>query len=78
MIEHLLNCDDYRGVHYICHDCGGDVADYLCNEALIALRPQAKDYDYWMLCLNPLCKNHQGEDWLYYPPEWATWKYYSK
>lgn len=53
-----------------CLAFGGDVDLYLCNDALISARPEAKECDRWMLCVNTACENHYGEGVAQHDPDW--------
>jgi hypothetical protein len=40
-----------------CKDCGWPIIDMCCNLD----KSPYDNWDWWMYCSNPTCKNHQGE-----------------
>lgn len=42
-----------------CKDCGWPIVDLCCNGDL-ALKEPYDEWDWWMYCSNPVCKNHAG------------------
>ena len=54
-----------------CKDCGWPIVDMCCNVP----GDPFDDWDWWMYCSNPTCKNHAGEgmaqnecSFIAYPP----------
>lgn len=66
----IVEDENYEGILGTCKDCQSNVASYLCNDSLIKFRPEAYYEDYWMSCTNEVCKNHYGEGYLQFTPEW--------
>ena len=48
-------------VYGTCKKCGDTVSHYCCIDALVAVRPLAEGFDWWVACDNDRCKNHVGE-----------------
>jgi len=65
---------DCLGVCVECADCGNPVLEYLCNQSLLEVRPESKNFDYWFSCSNILCKNNYGEGYFMDFPEWVKEK----
>lgn len=40
-----------------CKDCGWPLIDICCN----VIDEPYVDWDWWIYCSNPTCKNHKGE-----------------
>jgi hypothetical protein len=40
-----------------CKDCGWPIIDMCCNVSKLPY----SEWDWWMYCSNPTCKNHKGE-----------------
>ena len=59
------------GVVGKCRDCGNPVLEYLCNEPISKMRPESKNWDYWVSCGNILCKNHYGSGVFQEKPDWV-------
>lgn len=59
-------------VRRVCTDCGAPVSHYTCNEALVAVRPEAANWDYWAACDNTGCYNHAGEGVFQTAPLWEA------
>jgi len=57
-----------------CPDCGSPVLEYLCNQSLSEVRPESKNFDYWVSCSNILCKNNYGEGYFMDLPKWVNKK----
>ena len=69
---HLLSKEDFNAVAGACRDCGHPVAHYLCNDSLIAVRPAAAEWDWWLACTNEACAHHQGEGVFQDYPAWLV------
>jgi|GEM_PF-2727214 hypothetical protein len=66
---------DCLGVVGKCTDCENPVLEYLCNQSLLEVRPESKNFDYWFSCSNILCKNHSGGgSYGYYYDDWVDVK----
>jgi hypothetical protein len=64
-------CDkEYIGCIGMCKDCGEAVLSYTCNTPLIAVRPEADEWDWWASCSNKKCVNHYGEGYHQSKPDW--------
>lgn len=71
MKKTIIAEQDFEAIWGTCTACGGEVASYLCNDALIAVRPDGADWDWWMSCTNPECEHHYGEGYDQFEPEWV-------
>lgn len=54
-----------------CRACGSPVTGYTANAALIALRPEAASWDWWVACDNVACDHHYGEGLFQVEPDWV-------
>ena len=69
-----MKSEDCLGIVTECTDCGSPVLEYLCNQPLSEVRPESKNFDYWVSCSNILCKNHKGEGYFMDFPKWVVIK----
>lgn len=65
----IISVGDFNGMVGTCRECGSQVADY--NGELIASRPEAETWDWWLSCTNPECKRHHGEGVFQDSLEWV-------
>jgi hypothetical protein len=49
-----------------CKDCGWPVIHACCNDEM-----KKFECDYWGYCSNKGCKNHEGEEWDQFDPEFS-------
>lgn len=68
----LLSTEDFTAVAGTCRACDGQVAHYVCNSSLIAVRPEAAEWDWWLACTNKTCVHHQGEGVFQVSPAWLV------
>lgn len=54
-----------------CIDCGWPVISACCNGIFNEFK-DAKEYDHWWYCSNKGCKNHGGEPFIQYDPDWVN------
>ncbi|ANA49457.1 hypothetical protein BI049_gp103 [Salmonella phage vB_SnwM_CGG4-1] len=52
-----------------CKDCKWPVVFSLCNDGMMDTPPY-NAWDWWLYCSNKTCKNHAGEGFFQYTPEW--------
>jgi hypothetical protein len=55
--------------HKHCKDCGWKIIHACCNDEFQNFNGN-KTYDYWVYCSNKGCKNHNGEDYSQFLPDW--------
>lgn len=58
-------------LNQFCKDCGSHVSGYNCNSDLVAFRPEAIEWDWWMACDNADCKHAYGEGIWQDDPDWV-------
>ena len=75
MINHLIeraaaDRHDPSKYGYFCKVCGTHASSYNCNASLIAERPEAEEWDWWIACDNADCCNAYGEGFFQGKPDW--------
>jgi hypothetical protein len=55
-----------------CGVCGCHVSTYNANASVIAQRPEADDWDWWVACDNANCEHAYGEGLFQNPIGWVT------
>lgn len=66
----LLSTKDFTSMVGTCAGCGAQVAHYLCNAELLAVRPAAAAWDWLEACTNDGCVHHEGEGVFQDDPAW--------
>ena len=68
--RHKFNCCKDQ----TCRECGSHVSGYNCNDVLLSMRPEAKDWDWWLACDNADCQHARGEGLFQRKPDWVLKK----
>ena len=55
---------------HFCGECGWPVIECCNNDEMFYFK-DASEWDWWLYCSNKGCKNHEGEGWFQYVPEWV-------
>lgn len=63
---------DCLGARWRCLACGHEVDDFLCNDATIAARPEAGEWDWWAACSNAACEHSHGEGYFQNDLDWTA------
>jgi len=53
-----------------CTCCGSNISTYNANKSVVAVRPEASNWDWWAACDNANCVNAYGEGYFQERPEW--------
>lgn len=64
------NTDFFKG--YRCVACRWKIIDCLCNDEMST--GVWGEAEYWAYCSNKGCKNHEGEAYHQFDPEWFDLK----
>lgn len=57
--------------HNFCRACGAHVSGYNANGDVIAVRPEAIEWDWWIACDNADCEHAFGEGLFQTTPDWV-------
>lgn len=73
LIEKAASCrHDECCKNQFCLECGSHVSTYNCNTDLVAQRPNAASWDWWVACDNAECEHAVGEGLFQDPPDWLA------
>jgi hypothetical protein len=60
----------HRPIARRCKCCGSTISTYNANPSLVALRPEAVNWDWWAACDNADCEHAYGEGYFQDPLDW--------